>query len=93
MRTSVWAHRGASSEAPENTLPAFELAVTQGADGIELDVQRTLDGRLVVCHDETIDRTSNGTGAIKDHSLEQLRCLDFSGGREGFAGVRIPLLS
>ena len=58
----VFAHRGASAYAPENTLPAFELAARQGADGIELDVHLSKDGELVVIHDETLDRTTNGHG-------------------------------
>ena len=61
MNTQVWAHRGASAYAPENTMAAFEMAEKMGADGFELDVQFTKDGQLVVCHDESIDRTSNGT--------------------------------
>ena len=55
MKTQVWAHRGASAYAPENTLEAFSLAAEQGADGVELDVQLTRDHQLVVAHDETID--------------------------------------
>lgn len=74
-------------------MEAFELAAQLGADGVELDVQRTADGVLVVCHDETVDRTSNGTGAIADLSFLDLRKLDFSGGREGFSDVRIPTLA
>ena len=58
-KTKVWAHRGASGYSPENTLDAFRKAVEMGADGIELDVQMTKDGELVVIHDETIDRVSN----------------------------------
>ena len=57
-KIKVWAHRGASGYAPENTMAAFEKAVEMGADGIELDVQLTKDGELVVIHDETIDRVS-----------------------------------
>ena len=64
MNTKIWAHRGASGYAPENTLESFELAIEQKADGIELDVQMTKDGELVVIHDETIDRTGNGTGIL-----------------------------
>ena len=56
MKTQVWAHRGASAYAPENTLEAFKLAAGQGADGVELDVQLSRDNGLVVAHDETIDR-------------------------------------
>lgn len=90
--TKIWAHRGASALAPENTMPAFEKAVEMGAGGIELDLQRTADGRLVVCHDETVDRTSNGTGAIVDLDWAAIEQLDFANGMAGFAGVRAPLL-
>lgn len=91
--TSIWAHRGASADAPENTLAAFELAFEQGADGIELDVQRTADGVLVVCHDETIDRTSDGAGAVAELGFEQLRSYSFNNGRSGFGRVPIPTLA
>lgn len=90
--TLIWGHRGASAYAPENTLPAFELAAEQGAEGVELDVQLSADGELVVCHDETVDRTSNGTGNVRDLTLAQLRELDFSAGKDGYAGTRIPTL-
>ena len=60
----IWAHRGASGHAPENTMPAFELAWQLGADGIELDVQLTKDGVPVVIHDETVDRVSDRTGWV-----------------------------
>lgn len=90
--TAIWAHRGASADAPENTLPAFAAAVEQGADGIELDLQRTADGELVVIHDETIDRTSDGTGRVVDLTLDELRRCDFSNGMPGFGGTRIPTL-
>ena len=69
----VWAHRGASGHAPENTLPAFELAYTMGADGIELDVQMTKEGIPVVIHDERIDRVSDGNGYVQDFTLEELK--------------------
>ena len=62
----IWGHRGASGHAPENTLPAFKMAADMGADGVELDIQLTKDGEIVVCHDETIDRTSSGKGWLKD---------------------------
>lgn len=87
---NVWAHRGASSDHPENTLAAFEAALTIGADGIELDVQLTHDGAVVVCHDETVDRTTDGHGAIADLDLADIRRLDASGGT--VADCRIPLL-
>lgn len=90
--TDVWAHRGASAYAPENTLEAFRLAEQQGADGIELDVHLSADGELVVIHDETVDRTSDGTGAVSAMTLESLRSLDFSNARPGFERVRIPTL-
>lgn len=89
----IIAHRGASAYAPENTLPAFEKALRLGAEGIELDVQMTSDGYLVVIHDETIDRTSIGTGRIVDMTFEQLRQFDY--GKwfgEAFTGQPIPLL-
>ena len=66
--TKIFAHRGASAYAPENTMEAFALAVKQGADGIELDVQMTKDGEVVVIHDETIDRVSDGKGAVRDYT-------------------------
>ncbi|MCC6498121.1 MAG: glycerophosphodiester phosphodiesterase [Propionibacteriaceae bacterium] len=91
--TQIWAHRGARREAPENTLPAFELAVAQGADGIEFDVQLTADGNVVVIHDETVERTTDGTGPVVGHSLAQLRNLDASAGMPAFAGVQIPTLA
>lgn len=69
----IWAHRGASGYAPENTLEAFRMAAEMGADGVELDVQFTKDRQLVVIHDETINRVSNGQGKVADYTLEQLR--------------------
>ena len=94
MRTNdhplIWGHRGASGHAPENTLPAFRMAADMGADGIELDVQETKDGVLVVCHDETVDRTSNGAGWVKDFTFEEIRKLDFSGGNAAYEGLKIP---
>lgn len=90
--TEIWAHRGASGDAPENTLPAFELAIEQGADGIELDLQRSADGHLVVIHDETIDRTSDGSGKVAALTLEELRRFDYGNGMPGFEGTVIPTL-
>ena len=69
MKSKVWAHRGASAYAPENTLEAFRLGAEQGADGVELDVQLSKDGQLVVIHDETIDRVSDGHGYVRDYTL------------------------
>lgn len=74
-KTKIFAHRGASGYAPENTLEAFALAITQGADGIELDVQLTKDGIPVVIHDETIDRVTEKKGWVKDYTLKELKKL------------------
>ena len=90
--TYIWAHRGASGTYPENTLEAFQAAVDAGADGIELDIQLTSDGEIVVCHDETIDRTSEGTGFIKDMTLAQLKELDFSRTHPEHGPCRIPTM-
>ncbi|MEO7840606.1 MAG: glycerophosphodiester phosphodiesterase family protein [Anaerolineales bacterium] len=89
----IFAHRGASAYAPENTLAAFELALAQNADAIELDVKLTADGRVVVIHDATVDRTTGARGRVKDLSLADLRALGagsfFS---EKFQSERIPTL-
>ncbi len=89
----VFGHRGASGHAPENTLPAFELGIRQGCAGFEFDVQLTKDGVVVVHHDWTVDRTTTGTGAIRDLSYEEIRGLD--AGRwfsDEFAGTKVPRL-
>ncbi|MGI8486734.1 MAG: glycerophosphodiester phosphodiesterase [Thermomicrobiales bacterium] len=70
------AHRGASGCAPENTHAAFSLAIEMGADMIETDVQLTRDGEMVLFHDATVERTSNGSGPVGDHTLAELRALD-----------------
>jgi glycerophosphoryl diester phosphodiesterase len=89
----VISHRGANRIAPENTLPAFEAALKLHVDGFENDVHMTRDGVAVVCHDDTVDRTSNGRGRICDLTLEQLRALDFgSWFAPEFAGTKIPTL-
>lgn len=76
--TLIFAHRGYSAQYPENTMKAFKEAEKAGADGIELDVQLTKDGEIVVIHDEKVDRTTNGTGNVKDFTFEELRKLDAS---------------
>jgi len=76
IRPTIFAHRGASAHAPENTLAAFELALAQGADGIELDAKLSADGHVVVIHDATVDRTTDKHGRVKDMSLAELRSLD-----------------
>ena len=73
-----FAHRGFSGKYPENTMLAFRKALEAGADGIELDVQLTKDGQVVIIHDEKVDRTTNGTGNVRDYTLEELRKLDAS---------------
>lgn len=90
----VISHRGANRLAPENTLPAFEKALTFGVDGFENDVHLTKDGQLVVCHDDTVDRTSNGSGLICEKTFDELRQLDFgSWFSPEFAGTQIPSLA
>ena len=76
MTVIVLAHRGYSAKAPENTMAAFELALAVGADGIELDVHMTRDGEIVVIHDDTLDRTTNGKGPVSDQTMAELRELD-----------------
>lgn len=92
MKPLVIAHRGASAYAPENTLPAFDLAIELGADGVELDVSLTKDGIPVVIHDDTVDRTTNGRGAINQMTLAQVKELDASHQFEKYRGVKIPTL-
>ena len=70
------AHRGGSGYAPEHTLPSYELGDEMGGDYIELDLQMTEDGELIAMHDETLDRTTNGAGLVKDHTLEEIKKLD-----------------
>lgn len=91
-KTLCWAHRGASGYAPESTLAAFELAAEMGADGIELDVQMTKDGELVVIHDETIDRTSDGSGWVKDFTYVELSKYNFNKRNPKYKHVSIPAL-
>ncbi|WP_352418858.1 glycerophosphodiester phosphodiesterase [Proteiniborus sp.] len=75
-RPLIIAHRGASAYAPENTMASFLKAIDMKSDGIELDVHMTKDKALVVCHDERVDRTTNGKGFIKDFSLNEIKSLD-----------------
>lgn len=78
---AVIAHRGEHLSHPENTLPAFQGAIAAGADYFELDVRTTSDGKLVLMHDRTVDRTTNGKGAIRDMTLDQIRALDVQGAK------------
>jgi glycerophosphoryl diester phosphodiesterase len=89
----VFGHRGAKLYAPQNTLPAFELAAAQGAHGIELDVHRSKDGFPVVIHDFTVDATTDGTGLVVEKTLAELKALDAGASfSAAFAGTRIPTL-
>lgn len=88
----VCAHRGFSTIAPENSMPAYGAAIAMGADEIELDLRITKDGEIVSCHDSVLDRISNGTGLIPDYTYEELKQLDFgSKFSERFAGLKIML--
>lgn len=89
----IFAHRGASAKAPENTLEAFSLAIAMGADGLELDVHLSSDGELVVIHDAKVDRTTNGVGFVRDMTLAELKALDASNGMGNYRGVKIPTLA
>jgi glycerophosphoryl diester phosphodiesterase len=73
---NILGHRGAPTEAPENTRRSFARALSLGVAGVELDVQLTKDGRLAVIHDETLDRTTNGRGPVKDFTLQELQRFD-----------------
>ena len=86
----VFAHRGASAYAPENTLEAFDLAARMGADGVELDVHMTRDGELVVIHDEEVARVSNGIGLVCAMSLSDLKKLRFNRTHPEFKSATIP---
>ena len=88
----IYGHRGASGYAPENTLEAFRLSMDMGAEGFELDVHMSRDGELVVIHDETVDRTTDGTGLVRELTLKQLKALDASNGMAAYRGAKIPTL-
>lgn len=94
-------HRGASGHAPEHTLASYELGDQMGGDYIELDLQMTKDGELIALHDETLDRTTNGTGLVKDYTLEDIKALDAGSwfneaypekAKEEFAGLQVQTL-
>lgn len=92
-RPIVIAHRGDKTHAPENTLAAFKKAAENGADAIEFDVKLTADGRVIVLHDPTVNRTTNGTGRISQLPFAAVRNLDAGGWfSESFRGERIPTL-
>lgn len=93
-RPTIFAHRGASAHAPENTLASFKLALQHGAPAIELDVKLSLDGEMVVIHDQTVDRTTDGTGRVNKLPLAALQALD-AGFKFNpkYKGEKIPTLS
>ncbi|MGD2157078.1 MAG: glycerophosphodiester phosphodiesterase family protein [Anaerolineales bacterium] len=92
-RPSIIAHRGSSSYAPENTLTAFEIAIQQNSDAIELDAKLSKDGHVVIIHDATLDRTTNGTGLVREKTLKALKELNAgSFFDETFNQERIPTL-
>lgn len=92
-QTKIWAHRGSSAKAPENTLLAFDLAIRDKADGIELDIQRTADGELVVIHDEDCLRVTGNPGAVADMSLADLQKLNFAANSPAAGFQQIPTLA
>ena len=95
MSFLVIAHRGYSSEAPENTLPAFDLAVSRGFRHVELDVQLTADGVPIVIHDATLNRTTDGSGPVSKATLSDILGLDAGSwfGDRSYRGVGVPTLS
>lgn len=89
----IFAHRGFSLQYPENTMTAFRKALEAGADGIEMDARLTQDGKIVIMHDPTIDRTTNGKGKVRDMLLQEILGLD-AGIKKGvvFENERVPML-
>ncbi len=91
MPTYCCAHRGAPDTHPENTTPSFLAALELGVDMIEFDVRVTADGHAVLMHDQTVDRTTNGTGAVEELTLAQIKQLDAGSWKDpGFAGTEVP---
>lgn len=90
--SKIFAHRGFSGYYPENTMLAFKKAIEIGVDGIELDVQLTKDNTVVIIHDETIDRTTNGNGLVKSYTYDELKKFDASFNFNNFGFNRIPTL-
>ena len=92
-RPAIFAHRGSSAYAPENTLAAFDLAISQNADAIEFDAKLSADGHVVVIHDQTIDRTTNGSGFVNQLPLKSLKGFDAGSKFDPkFSGEKIPTL-
>ena len=92
-RPVIFAHRGASALAPENTIAAFDLALEHHADAVELDVQLTADGHLVVIHDKSVARTTGGVGNVNTMHLEEIKALDAGSSFDArFRGEPVPTL-
>lgn len=89
-RPIIIAHRGAHEEAPENTLAAFEKAIELHCDFVEVDVRPTSDGALVIMHDATLDRTTNGSGKVADHSLAGIRSLKIKDANQAVTSHQVP---
>lgn len=89
----ILAHRGDLAHAPENTIPSFSQAIQKGADGVELDAKLTADGHVIVIHDSTVDRTTNGKGKVASFALDEIRKLDAGSWFDAkFANTKVPLL-
>ncbi|WP_169525369.1 glycerophosphodiester phosphodiesterase [Pseudalkalibacillus hwajinpoensis] len=95
------AHRGASGHAPEHTIPSYKLGDEMKGDYIEIDLQMTKDGKLIAMHDEAVDRTTNGTGLVKDYTLEEIKQLDAGSwfnekypeqAKKSYEGLQVPTL-
>ncbi len=88
----IYAHRGSSGSFPENTIPAFQAASLSGCEGVEFDVQLTKDNVPVVIHDEKVERTTNGTGYVKDMTYKELQALRIKKGGADASSLRVPRL-
>ena len=92
-KPGIFAHRGASAHAPENTIAAFEMAVEHGADALEMEVRLTADNHVIVIHDHTLDRTTDGTGSVRKKQLSEIAGLDAGSHFDSqYKGESIPLL-
>lgn len=89
----IWAHRGASADAPENTMAAFELAILEGADAIEIDLQVSSDGELVICHDESLERLAGFPGFVVQTPWDELKVIDIAYHRPEFPLMAMPRLA
>jgi glycerophosphoryl diester phosphodiesterase len=89
----IMAHRGNRAICPENTMASFKQALEDGADILETDIHLTADGVFVCIHDDTVDRTTNGTGKVSEMTLEELKMLSAGYGFEGFEHERVPTLT